>query len=65
MIFLPPCSASAAITTRPSRSSLTEPVTVISCSGKPIPRNWTDSRFRLRGSPPAAFTFARATWAIV
>ena len=30
-----------------------------------MPRNWTDSRLSERGSPPAAATFARATWAIV
>ena len=40
------------------------PVTRISASGLPIPRNCTDKRFRDRGSPPAACVAARATWAI-
>ncbi len=65
MIWLPFCSATVSTTTVPSSACLTVPVTVTSCSGKPMPRNWTESRFSARGSPPAAALFARATWAIV
>ena len=49
---------------RPSETDLTVPVTTISCSGKPIPRNWTDNRFSRRGSSPAAASAARATCAM-
>ena len=51
-------------TTDSSSAFFTVPLTTISCSGKPIPRNWTASRRSLRGSPPAACCIARATCAI-
>jgi hypothetical protein len=56
--------ATVSITARPSPSSTTVPLTVISCSGKPIPRNCTDRRLSFVESP-AASPLARATWAIV
>jgi hypothetical protein len=61
MIFLPDCSAAVSTTIRPPSASFTVPVTTISCSGSPIPRNWTDSRRSARGSPPTAAVLARAT----
>src|SRR3954469_10281652 len=64
MIRFSPWAASVDITARPSETDVTSPVTTISCSGKHMPRNCTDSRFTRRGSPPAAACAARATCAI-
>src|SRR3954466_1163039 len=55
-----PCSATVSTTTRSPSTDLTVPETTISCSGKPIPRNWTFSRFSARGSPPASAALALA-----
>src|SRR4051794_16294662 len=64
MMRLSPCAASAFVTTRPFSASRTEAWTTISCSGIPMPRNWTFRRRSARGSPPAASVCALATWAI-
>jgi hypothetical protein len=64
MIALPSCSAIVCTTATPSRTSWTVPVTVISRSGRPMPRNCTCSLRRLCGPPPASVC-ARATCAIV
>ena len=45
MIRFSPWRASVSVTMRPSAASLTVAVTTISCSGRPMPRNWTASRF--------------------
>ena len=41
MIAVPSCTASASTTAMPSSTDATRPVTTISCSGSPMPRNWT------------------------
>ena len=53
MIWLPDCSATVSTIARPSATSRTVPLTTTSCSGRPMPRNWTFSRFK-RSGPPAA-----------